>query len=223
HRLNGEAPIEIVVGAMAEQVKLVVAELVFRAGKVKYLGLSECSSESLRRASKVHRISAVQIEYSPFTMEIEDPRMALLQTCRELGVAVVAYSPLGRSILTGQYCSRFDFEEGDWRRSAPQFSDENFPKNVELVTKLKVMADRKSVTTGQLTLAWLMAQGPDTFPIPGTKRLKYLEENLGSLNVDLTEEEDRDIRRAVEAAETQGARYPADMMNFNLADTPPLK
>ena len=202
---------------------LTIAEIVFRAGKVKYLGLSECSSESLRRASKVHHISAVQIEYSPFTMEIEDPRIALLQTCRELGVAVVAYSPLGRGMLTGQYRSRLDFEEGDWRRSAPRFSDKNFPKNLELVDKLKVMADRKRVTTGQLTLAWLMAQGPDIFPIPGTKRLKYLEENLGSLNVNLTEEEDHDIRRAIEAAETQGNRYPANMMSFNFADTPPLK
>ncbi|KAL8970048.1 MAG: hypothetical protein Q9183_001699 [Haloplaca sp. 2 TL-2023] len=171
HWLNGEVPIEIVVGAMAEQVKL----------------------------------------------------DGLLQTCRELGIAVAAYSPLGRGMLTGQYRSRFDFEEGDWRRLAPRFSDENFLKNVELVDKLKVMADRKSATTGQLTLAWLMAQGPDIFPIPGTKRLKYLAENLGSLIVNLTEEEDRDIRRAVEAAETQGARYPANMMNFNFADTPPLK
>ena len=138
-----------------------------KAGKVSHIGLSECSSATLRRAHAVHPIAAVQIEYSPFTMDIEDPQIALLQTCRELGVATVAYSPLGRGMLTGQYRSNKDFEEGDWRRVAPRFSDENFPKNLQLVDKLGAIAKGKGCTTGQLTLAWLLAQGEDIFPIPG--------------------------------------------------------
>lgn len=138
-----------------------------KAGKVSHLGLSECSSATLRRAHAVHPITAVQIEYSPFTLDIESPEINLLQTCRDLGVAVVAYSPLGRGMLTGQYKSNRDFDEGDWRRTAPRFSDENFPKNLVLVEKLKAIADSKGCTTGQLTLAWLLSQGDDIFPIPG--------------------------------------------------------
>lgn len=156
-------------------------------------------------------------------MEIENPQIGLLKACRELGVAVIAYSPLGRGMLTGQYRSNKDFEENDWRRTAPRFSDENFPKNLELVDKLKVIADQKGITTGQLTLAWLMNQGQDILPIPGTKNVRYLEENLGSLNISLTKEEDQAIRKAVEAAETKGDRYPPNMLKFNFADTPPLE
>lgn len=194
-----------------------------RAGKVRYLGLSECSAESLRRAHKVHPINAVQIEYSPFTMEIEQPNIGLLKACRELGVATIAYSPLGRGMLTGQYRSRFDFEENDWRRNAPRFSDENFPKNLELVEKMKAIADKKGCTTSQLTLAWLMHQGEDIIPIPGTKKIKYLEDNLGALVVKLTEVENAAVRDAVDKAETSGARYPANMMRLNFMDTPPLE
>ena len=194
-----------------------------RAGKVKYLGLSECSSESLRRACKVHHISAVQIEYSPFTMDIEDPNIALLKTCRELSVATVAYSPLGRGLLTGQYKSNADFEEGDWRRTAPRFSAENFPKNLQLVDMLTEIAKVKGCTTGQLTLAWLMNQGDDVIPIPGTKKIKYLEENMGALDVKLTEQEDKEIRKAVEAAEVHGDRYPGVMQAVCFMDTPPLE
>ncbi|KAI4106616.1 MAG: hypothetical protein L6R37_002117 [Teloschistes peruensis] len=217
---------------MAEAVKYVVSRYplttianmaLSRAGKVKYLGLSECSSATLRRAYKIHPISAVQIEYSPFTMEIEDPKIGLLKTCRELGVAVIAYSPLGRGMLTGQYRSNKDFPEGDYRRTAPRFSDENFPKNIQLVDALKVIADRKGITTGQLTLAWLMKQGEDIIPIPGTKKLKNLEENLASLGVRLTEEEDGEIRAMVDKAETSGDRYPGIMNTYNFMDTPPLK
>ncbi|KAK3172839.1 hypothetical protein OEA41_006164 [Lepraria neglecta] len=214
HRLDGKVPVETVVSTMAESVK---------AGKVKYLGLSECSSESLRRACKVHPISTVQIEYSPFTMDIEDPKIALLKTCRELGVATVAYSPLGRGLLTGQYKSSADFEEGDWRRTAPRFSAENFPKNLQLVDKLGEIAKVKGCTTGQLTLAWLMNQGDDIIPIPGTKKIKYLEENMGALNVKLTEKEDREIRKSVEAAEVHGDRYPGVMQAVCFMDTPPLE
>ena len=156
-------------------------------------------------------------------MDIEDPKIALLKTCRELGVATVAYSPLGRGLLTGQYKSNADFEEGDWRRTAPRFSAENFPKNLQLVDKLGEIAKVKGCTTGQLTLAWLMNQGDDIIPIPGTKKIKYLEENMGALNVKLTEKEDREIRRSVEAAEVHGDRYPGVMQAVCFMDTPPLE
>jgi len=211
HRFSGKVPVEDIVGAMAELVK---------EGKVRYIGLSECSAETLRRAQKVHPIAAVQIEYSPFSMDIEDPKIALLKTCRELGVAVVAYSPLGRGFLTGQYKSPEDFEEGDIRRHLPRFSPENFPKNLKLVDKIAELADKKGCTAGQLTLAWLMAQGDDIIPIPGTKKIKYLEENRGALEVKLTEEENLTIRKAIEGTEVGGERYAASMMAFNFMDTP---
>lgn len=157
-------------------------------------------------------------------MDIEDPKIALLKTCRELGVATVAYSPLGRGMLTGQYKSRKDFEEGDVRRTMPRFSDENFSKNLQLVNKLTKIAEKKGCTTGQLTLAWLMAQGEDVIPIPGTKKIKYLEENMGALDVKLTKAEDGEIREAVESAgETSGDRYPGVMQNVCFMDTPPLE
>lgn len=193
-----------------------------REGKIKHLGLSECSAESLRRAYKVHPISAVQIEYSPFSMDIEDPQINLLNVCRELGVAVVAYSPLGRGFVTGQYKSPDDFEEGDFRRMSPRFSPENFPKNLKLVDEISALAKKKGCTSGQLTLAWLMAQGEDIIPIPGTKKIKYLEENLRAVDVTLTEEENREIRKAVESAEVHGARYPEAMSAVLFADTPEL-
>ncbi|KAL8940211.1 MAG: hypothetical protein Q9211_002383 [Gyalolechia sp. 1 TL-2023] len=177
-------------------------------GKIKYLGLSEVSSATLRRAHAVHPITAVQIEYSPFAMDIEYPQIALLKTCRELGVATIAYSPLGRGFLTGAYKSPADFEEGDFRKSAPRFSEENFPKNLELVTHLQEIAQRKKCTAGQLSLAWLLAQGDDIFPIPGTKKIKYLEENLGALQIKLSPAEEKEIREAIERVEMVGGRYP---------------
>ena len=193
-----------------------------REGKVKYLGLSECSSASLRRAHAVHPISAVQIEYSPFTLDIEDSTIALLKTCRELGVATIAYSPLGRGFLTGQIKSPDDFDEDDFRRTVPRFSQENFPKNLELVEQLGELAKKKGCTPGQLTLAWLMAQGDDIIPIPGTKKIKYLEENMGALDVKLTAEEVKDIRTLVESAEVHGGRYSDQMIGSCFRDTPPL-
>ena len=193
-----------------------------REGKVRYLGLSECSSESLRRAHAVHPISAVQIEYSPFTLDIEDPKIALLQTCRELGVATIAYSPLGRGFLTGQIKSPNDFDEDDFRRSVPRFSAENFPKNLKVVDELGQLAKKKGCTPGQLTLAWLMAQGEDIIPIPGTKKVKYLEENMGALDVKLTAEEVTDIRTLIESAEVHGGRYNEQMIGLCFRDTPPL-
>lgn len=214
HRVDGKTPIEETVKAMAELKK---------EGKIRYLGLSEVSSETLRRACKVHHIAAVQIEYSPFSMDIEDPNIALLKICRELGVATVAYSPLGRGFLTGTIRSPDDFEEGDFRKRAPRFSKENFPKNLELVDHIAALAKKKGCTPGQLTLAWLMRQGDDIIPIPGTKKLKYLEENLGALDVKLSDSEDKEIRDAIEKAEVIGERYPAGMSGQLFADTPPLK
>ena len=214
HRLNGQVPVETVVETMAEAV---------RAGKVKYIGISECSADSLRRASKVWPIHAVQMEYSPFAMEIESPETELLNTCRELGVALISYSPLGRGMLTGQYKSPDDFEDGDYRKTAePRYSKENFPKNLELVDTLTKIAEKKGCTAGQLTLAWLLHQGEDIIPIPGTKKIKYLEENLGALDFHLTTEEDNEVRRAIEKCELHGDRYPGMMNKLTFVDTPPL-
>ena len=156
-------------------------------------------------------------------MDIEDPQINILNTCRELGIAIVAYSPLGRGFVTGAYKSPDDFEEGDFRKYAPRFSKENFPKNLKLVEEITKLADRKKCTPGQLTLAWLLAQGEDVIPIPGTKKIKYLEENLGALEVKLEEGEVRDIRRAVENAEVHGERYPESFMQASYRDSPPLK
>ncbi|KAJ9213191.1 hypothetical protein DTO166G4_5184 [Paecilomyces variotii] len=213
HRLDKNVPVEKTVQAMAELKK---------EGKIKYLGLSECSAESLRRAYKVHPITAVQIEYSPFTLDIEDPRVKLLETCRELGVAVVAYSPLGRGMLTGKYRSPNDFPEGDWRRMAPRFSEENFPKNLQLVDEIQSLARKKGCTAGQLTLAWLLAQGEDIFPIPGTTQIDRLKENIGAVNVHLSKEDVDIIRKACKNAEVHGERYPAQMADHLFADTPAL-
>lgn len=196
---------------------------VCREGKIKYLGLSEVSSASLRRAHAVHPISAVQVEYSPFTTEIESPDVALLKTCRELGVATIAYSPLGRGMLTGAYKSPADFEEGDFRKNSPRFSEDNFPKNLKLVEEIKEIAKKKGCTPGQLTLAWLLAQGDDVIPIPGTKKIKYLEENIGALGVNLTSSEKTEIRKAVGNAEVHGQRYPEHMMGSLFTNTPELK
>ena len=164
----------------------------------------------------------MQIEYSPFTIDIENPQIGLLKACRELGVATVAYSPLGRGFVTGQIKSPDDLEEGDFRRSAPRFQGENFKKNLKLVDQLGVIAEKTGCTKGQLTLAWLLKQGDDIIPIPGTKKIKYLEENLGALTVKLTDEEDREIRKAVEGAEVHGARYPEAMAKSLFGETPEL-
>ncbi|KAF1942334.1 aldo/keto reductase-like protein [Clathrospora elynae] len=214
HRVDQKTPIEKTVGAMAELVK---------EGKVKYIGLSEISSETLRRAHKVHPISAVQVEYSPFALEIESAQIDLLKTCRELGVAIVAYSPLNRGMLTGALKSPDDFDKSDFRRFAPRFSAENFPKNLKLVDRITEIANKKGVTPSQLTLAWLMAQGEDIFPIPGTTKSARLEENVGSLKVKLSKEEEQTIRKACEEAEIGGGRYPESFMQTCYADTPPLQ
>lgn len=198
HRLDPEQPIEVTVGEMKK---------LRDAGKVKYLGLSECSAEAVRRACKVAHIDAVQVEYSPFSLEIENND--LLNTCRELGVAVIAYSPLGRGFLTGSIRSPDDFEQDDFRRFAPRFLPENFPKNLELVDKLNEMAKKKGCTVGQITLAWLLAQGNEIIPIPGTTKVKNYDENMDALKVELSKEDEKEIREFVTNAEVAGARYPS--------------
>ena len=212
HRIDPNQPIEITVQTMAELKK---------EGKIRYLGLSECSAATLRRACKVHHIAAVQVEYSPFSMDIE--QNDLLKTCRELGVAVVAYSPFSRGFLTGTIKSRDDLDEDDRRRVMPRYNEENFHKNMELVHSITAIAEKKKCTPGQLTLAWLMAQGDDIIPIPGTTKAKNIDENMGSLQVKLTAEEEKEIREKVQAAEVTGDRYPKAMLGHLYSDTVPLK
>ncbi|KIM54237.1 hypothetical protein SCLCIDRAFT_1154802 [Scleroderma citrinum Foug A] len=215
HRPDPAVPIEETVGAMAEFVK---------AGKVKYLGLSECSAATLRRAHAVHPIAAVQVEYAPFTLDIEDPKINILETARELGVKIVAYSPLGRGLLTGKYKSPDDFAEDDFRRVIPRFSKENFPNVLKLVEKLKEIGLRHNATAGQATLAWLLAQGEDIIPIPGTKKIEYLRENLDAVKVHLTTQEVEEIREFVGRADLAfGDRYPEELMKTVYGDTPELK
>ncbi|KAK5127660.1 hypothetical protein LTR85_007001 [Meristemomyces frigidus] len=214
HRLDGKTPVEKTV----EEMKKLKQE-----GKIKYIGLSECSSESLRRASKVAHIDAVQIEYSPFSLDIESEQIGLMKTCRELGSAIVAYSPIGRGMLGGTIRSPKDFEEGDFRKFAPRFSEENFPKNLKLVDQITEISKKKNCTPSQLTLAWLLAQGDDIFPIPGTTNLQRLEENLGAMHIKLSKEEEQEIRKACEAAGVHGGRYPEAFATALFADTPPLE
>ncbi|KAF7334644.1 Aldo-ket-red domain-containing protein [Mycena venus] len=203
------------VAAMAEFVK---------AGKVKYLGLSEVSADTLRRAHAVHPISALQVEYSPFTLDIEDPKIGLLATARELGVKVVAYSPLGRGLLTGQYKSPDDFEDGDFRKAIPRYSADNFPNILKLADGLKSIGTKYGgATAGQVALAWLLAQGDDVIPIPGTKKIKYLEENIAAGKLTLSAEDVQAVRDvAAKADAAQGDRYPAAMLAQMFIDTPAL-
>ena len=200
HRIDPATPIEDTVGALAELV---------RAGKVRYIGLSEASAETLRRACAVHPIAALQTEYSLWS---RDPEDGLLATCRELGVGFVAYSPLGRGFLTGEIKRPEDLAEDDWRRANPRFQGENFAKNLELVTHLQRVAAAKSVTPAQLALAWVLAQGDDIVPIPGTKRRKYLEDNLAGAAVTLTADELARIDAIAPKGVAAGERYPQAMM-----------
>ncbi len=200
HRVDPNVPIEETVGAMAELV---------RAGKVRHLGLSEASAQTVRRAHEVHPIAALQTEYSLWT---RDPEDEILPTTRELGVAFVAYSPLGRGFLTGQIKRFEDFAPDDYRRNSPRFQGENFQKNLELVKRVEEIANEKKCTPSQLALAWLLAQGQDIIPIPGTKRRKYLEENVGALNVKLTPQDLRRIHEVAPHGAAAGNRYPESMM-----------
>ncbi|MEV0288637.1 MULTISPECIES: aldo/keto reductase [unclassified Kribbella] len=202
HRKDPQIPIEETVGAMAELVQ---------AGKVRYLGLSEVNGDTVRAAHAVHPISAVQSEWSLWT---RDPETVVLPTLRELGVGFVPFSPLGRGFLTGQLKSPDDFEPDDMRRGLPRFSGENFQRNLDLVEKVRELAAAKGVTAGQLALAWLLAQGNDIAPIPGTKRRKYLAENLGAVDVQLTAEELAALDEAFPPDAVSGQRYTQGGMDL---------
>jgi len=201
HRVDPETPIEETVGAMAELVK---------EGKVKYLGLSEASAESLRRASKIHPIAALQSEYSIWTRDVEDNDV--LAACRELNIGFVAYSPLGRGFLSGEIKRFEDLAEDDYRRHNPRFQGDNFVKNLQLVEKVEELAREKGVTTSQLALAWVLAQGQDIVPIPGTKRRKYLEQNAEAADIILSQEELSAIENVFPKDAAAGLRYPEAMM-----------
>ncbi len=200
HRVDPDTPIEETVGAMAE----LVAQ-----GKVRHLGLSEAGAETIRRAHAVHPITAVQSEYSLWSRDIEDE---VIPTLVELGIALVPYSPLGRGFLSGEIRSLDDLDEDDYRRFSPRFQGENFEKNLAVVDAVKVLADEKGVTSSQLALAWVMAQGDHVVPIPGTKRVKYLEENAAATEVELTPEELARITGAL--PQPEGDRYDATGMRL---------
>ncbi len=200
HRKDPGTPIEITVGAMADLVK---------EGKIRGIGLSEVSADTLRKAHAIHPITALQSEYSLWT---RDPEDGVLQACKELGVAFVAYSPLGRGFLTGQIKKFEDFEPADYRRFSPRFQGDNFAKNLQLVEKIESLAKAKRCTASQLALAWVMAQGEYIFPIPGTKRIKYLEENVGAVNVQLSQKDLEEIDEIAPKNAAAGTRYPEAMM-----------
>jgi aryl-alcohol dehydrogenase-like predicted oxidoreductase len=196
HRVDFRVPIEETVGAMAELVE---------AGKVRYLGLSEASPETLRRAHAVHPISALQSEYSLWT---RDPEDGPLPTCRELGVGFVAYSPLGRGFLTGRIRTPDDFGEGDFRSRLPRFQGENFQRNLDLVAGVEDIAEEKGRTPSQIALSWVLGRGDDVVPIPGTKRRRYLEENAESVDVELTGDDLERLEKAFPVGAAAGDRYP---------------
>jgi aryl-alcohol dehydrogenase-like predicted oxidoreductase len=202
HRVDPATPIEETVGAMAQLVK---------EGKVRHLGLSEAGSQTLRRASKVHPITALQSEYSLWTRDPEDD---VLATCRELGIGFVAYSPLGRGFLTGRFSKFEDLPEDDYRRQSPRFQGENFQKNLDLLRRVEEIARQKKCKPSQLALAWVLAQGEDIVPIPGTKHRKYLEENVGALDIELTPDDLRRIDEVAPRGTAAGLRYPESMMHM---------
>jgi len=202
HRVDPETPIEETVGAMAELV---------RVGKVRYLGLSEAGADTIRRAHSVHPITALQSEYSLWT---RDPEEEVLSVCRELGIGFVPYSPLGRGFLTGQIKSFEDLAKDDYRRSAPRFQGENFQRNLDLVSEVSEIAREKRCTPAQLALAWVLAQGEDIVPIPGTKRRKYLRENGDALDVLLNADDLERINEVAPKNVAAGSRYPEAMMKL---------
>ena len=202
HRVDPDTPIEETVGALAELVK---------EGKIRHIGLSEASVNTLRRAVKVHPIAALQTEYSLWT---RDPEEEILAACRELGIGFVAYSPLGRGFLTGQFKKLEDLAADDYRRLSPRFQGENFRKNLDLVKKVKEMAREKNCQPSQLALAWVLAQGDDIVPIPGTKRRKYLEENAAAVDLKLTSDDLRRLNEVFPSGAASGSRYPEDMMHL---------
>ena len=200
HRVDPQTPIEETVGALADLVS---------AGKIRFIGLSEASATTIERAHAEHPITALQSEYSLWSREPEDET---LEVCRNLGIGVVSYSPLGRGFLTGAFKTAEDFEDDDYRRHSPRFQGENFAKNLELVAKVQQLADKLSCTPGQLALAWVLAQGDDMVPIPGTKRRSYLEENVAATDVSLSADDLAAIDDIFPAGAVAGLRYPEAMM-----------
>jgi aryl-alcohol dehydrogenase-like predicted oxidoreductase len=203
HRVDPQVPIEETVGAMGELVK---------QGKVRALGLSEAGPETLRRAAKIHPITALQSEYSLWTRDVESN--GVLSTCRELGITFVAYSPLGRGFLTGAIQKLDDLHPSDWRRTNPRFQEQALDANLKLAEAVKRIAMRKGCTPAQLALAWVLAQGRDVLPIPGTKRLKYLEDNMGALKVNLSKSELSEIDVQFQEVAVHGERYTPEMMRL---------
>jgi aryl-alcohol dehydrogenase-like predicted oxidoreductase len=208
HRVDDKVPIEDTVGAMAELVK---------AGKVRYLGLSEAGPETVRRAHRVHPITAYQGEYSLWT---RDPEGSILPVCRELGIGFVAYSPLGRGFLTGKFRSSQDFEDTDFRKTHPRFQGDNLERNQRLAEHVQQLAEKKGCTPAQLALAWVLAQDKEIVPIPGTKRIKYLEQNLEAVNVHLSKDELQGIDRLFPPGAAAGARYAEVAMKRVMVEAP---
>ncbi len=200
HRVDPNTPIEDTIGAMSKLVE---------EGKVRFLGMSEASPKTIRRANKVHQISALQTEYSLWT---RDPEEEILATCRELGIGFVPYSPLGRGFLTGSFKKPEDINENDFRRHNPRFQGENFEHNIQIVKKIEEIAAEKNCKPAQLVLAWVLAQGNDIAPIPGTKKIKYLDENVGALKVHLTKEDLGRLDKAAPRGIAKGLRYPEAVM-----------
>ncbi len=200
HRVDKDTPIEDTIGAMADLVK---------EGKVRFIGMSEASAGTIRRANKVHQVTALQTEYSLWT---RDPEAEILSTVRELGIGFVAYSPLGRGFLTGRFQSPDDFGKNDFRKHSPRFQGENFQKNLQLVDKVKELAKRKGVTPAQLALAWVLKQGEDIIPIPGTTKIKHIEENIKAAEIGLTDDELQQIEDIFPMDAASGLRYPETAM-----------
>ena len=202
HRVDPQVPIEDTIGAKAQLVQ---------EGKVRYLGLSEASPATIRRAHAVHPITALQTEYSLWSRE---PEEEIIETVRELGISFVAYSPLGRGFLTGEIKRFEDFADDDYRRLSPRFQGENFTRNLELVGRVQKIAEEKGCTPAQLALAWVLAQGRDVIPIPGTKRRSYLEQNAAAMDLTLTQKDLRRIEAVAPRGAAKGSRYPEEMMRF---------
>lgn len=211
HRVDKKTPIENTIKAMVELKK---------EGKIKHIGLSECNADTIRRAHKVHTITAVQVEYSPFCLAIESPEIKVLETCRELGIAIVAYSPLGNGLLTGTLRTEADFtKSGDLRKMLPWMNEDIFAHNIAVVDKIGELANKKEISAAQLSLAWVLAQGDDVFAIPGTTKTHRLKENLGSLAVTLAPEEEKAVREV--AQDVKGGRVQ-DLTGYAFGGTPPL-
>ena len=200
HRVDKDTPIEDTIGAMADLVK---------EGKIRFIGMSEASSDTIRRANKIHQVTALQTEYSLWT---RDPEAGILSTVREMGMGFVAYSPLGRGFLTGRFQSPDDFEDNDFRKNSPRFQGENFQKNLQLVDKVKELAKNKNVTPAQLALAWVLRRGEDIVPIPGTTKIKHIQENIKAADIELTDDELQQLEEIFPVDAASGLRYPEGAM-----------